>query len=186
MSLIIKSIVGAELYRSTKATTSEMLVEAVSSGANLSGADLSGADLGDANLRGANLRGANLGGANLRYANLGDADLRGANLRGANLGGANLRGANLRCANLRYANLRDANLRGANLRGANLGVPTSAVRKESFSARSAQMAISFYSFNNPTRPYGSLRLAVVTSRRKMRGNTGALRARERPSATRRS
>jgi hypothetical protein len=59
---------------------------------------------------GADLGGANLGGANLSGANLRDANLRGANLGGADLGGADLGGANLRGANLRDANLRDANL----------------------------------------------------------------------------
>ena len=95
----------------------ELVVNAISEGANLRdanlrGANLRGANLWDANLRGANLWDANLRGANLWGANLWDANLRGANLRGANLRDANLRGANLWDANLEYANLEGANLRG--------------------------------------------------------------------------
>ena len=86
-------------------TMKELLLDAISQGANLR----------DANLWGANLDGANLDGANLWGANL-----RDANLWGANLDGANLDGANLECANLRGANLWDANLDGANLECANL------------------------------------------------------------------
>jgi uncharacterized protein YjbI with pentapeptide repeats len=56
------------VYQSTKETTKEAVIEAVSSGADLRGADLSGA-----NLRGANLLGASLS----------DADLRGAELMNA-------------------------------------------------------------------------------------------------------
>ena len=103
----------------------ELVVNAISEGANLRDANLRranlrGANLWDANLRGANLWDANLRGANLWGANLWDANLRGANLRDANLRGANLRGANLEYANLEGANLEYANLEGANLWGANL------------------------------------------------------------------
>ena len=96
--IVIRSIVGAELYRSTQTTIKKAIIDAVMNGANLREADLYGA-----NLRGANLR---------------EVDLRGADLYGADLYGANLRGANLREADLRGADLYEADLRRADLRGA--------------------------------------------------------------------
>jgi len=126
---------GAVLYAGEADELRQLVVQAVSSDANLVGANLVGAYLGGANLvvanlRGANLRGADLSGANLHGANLSGANLSGANLHGANLhganlfsanlGGADLRGANLRGADLSVADLRDADLRVANLHGADL------------------------------------------------------------------
>ena len=81
--IVIRSIVGAELYRSTQTTIKKAIIDAVMNGANLREADLYGA----------NLRGVNLREADLREADLYGADLYGANLRGANLREADLRGA---------------------------------------------------------------------------------------------
>ena len=62
MTYFVKTIGGAELFKSEKATTAkEAVVEAVRGGAYLGGADLRGADLRGAYLRGADLRGADLG-----------------------------------------------------------------------------------------------------------------------------
>ncbi len=90
------------LFEGEAETLKELLVKAVSEGANLRGA----------NLRGANLRGANLYGAYLKGANLYGADLKGANLRGANLYGAYLKGANLYGADLKGADLEGAKIDG--------------------------------------------------------------------------
>jgi len=98
----------------------ELVVNAISEGANLRGANLEYANLEGANLEGANLRGANLRDANLEYANLEGANLEGANLWGANLERVNLEGANLEGASLEGTNLRGANLRDANLKRVNL------------------------------------------------------------------
>jgi len=46
------------VYKSKKGTIREVVIEAISSDANLSGANLRGANLRDANLRDANLSGA--------------------------------------------------------------------------------------------------------------------------------
>ena len=71
MSEIKHRLTGAVLYRSETATTvREVVIEAVTSGANLNGADLSYADLNGADLNGAKLYGAYLYGANLTGANL--------------------------------------------------------------------------------------------------------------------
>jgi hypothetical protein len=62
MTYFVKSISGAELFKSEKATNiKEALQEAVSARANLSRADLCGANLCGANLCGAKLGGAKLG-----------------------------------------------------------------------------------------------------------------------------
>uniref|UniRef100_A0A6M3Y573 Pentapeptide repeat-containing protein n=1 Tax=viral metagenome TaxID=1070528 RepID=A0A6M3Y573_9ZZZZ len=73
VGIVIKTLTGSVLFKSSKTTIKETVEKAVEEGANLRDADLGGADLGGANLRGANLRGANL-----RDADLGGADLRDA------------------------------------------------------------------------------------------------------------
>jgi hypothetical protein len=108
----IKSIWGTVLFKSTKTTIKEAVVEAKNSGANLRGASFSGADLIGADLRGANLSEANLSRANLIGASLIGANLRGANLRGASFSGADLIGADLRGANLSGAELNCAKFYG--------------------------------------------------------------------------
>ena len=108
------------LYTGDGESLKEVLLNALSSEANLREANLYGADLREANLYGANLRGADLREANLYEANLYEANLYGADLREANLYEANLYGADLRGADLREANLYEANLYGADLREANL------------------------------------------------------------------
>jgi hypothetical protein len=108
MTYFVKSIGGAELFKSeTATTTKEAIVEAVKGGAYLGGAYLGGADLGGADLGGAYLGGAYLGGADLGGAYLGGADLGGAYLGGADLRGADLGGAYLRGAYLGGADLGD-------------------------------------------------------------------------------
>jgi len=114
---------GSIIYRSTKPTLKEAVVEAVGkgadlSGANLIGADLIGADLSDAYLCDANLSDADLSDAYLCDANLSDANLVGANLSGANLSDADLSGANLIGADLIGADLIGADLRNAELQNA--------------------------------------------------------------------
>jgi len=91
----IKTVGGSVLFKSSKTTIKEAVVEAVESGAYLRGADLS-----EANLRGADLSEAYLSEANLRGADLSEANLRGADLRGADLSEAYLSGAELQNAKL--------------------------------------------------------------------------------------
>ena len=103
----------------------DLLLDAISSNADLWDADLRNADLRTANLCNADLCGANLCNANLcnadlRTANLCNADLRNADLRTANLCNADLCGANLCNANLCNADLCGANLCNANLCNADL------------------------------------------------------------------
>ena len=114
----IRNISGELIFSDDSQSIEEVVINAISSGANLRDANLRGANLREANLSGANLSGANLSEANLSEANLSGADLSGADLSGANLSGANLSGANLSGADLSGADLRRADLSGANLRGA--------------------------------------------------------------------
>ncbi len=123
----IKSIVGKLLFEHKGSSKKDVLIEAVSHGADihgadLYGADLHGADLCGADLHGADLRGADLHGADLRGADLHGADLYGADLRGADLHGADLHGADLHGADLYGADLRGADLHGADLHGAKLKI----------------------------------------------------------------
>jgi hypothetical protein len=96
----IESITGAVIFTSALNVLRDVIIEAVSRGANLYGANLYGANLSRANLSRANLSGANLSRANLSGANLSGANLSGADLSGANLSGADLSRANLYGANL--------------------------------------------------------------------------------------
>ncbi len=113
-AIVIKSVLGAELYRARATTTlRNSVVEAVDARANLEGAYLAGAYLARANLAGAYLARANLEGANLAGAYLAGAYLARANLEGANFQGANLAGAYLAGAYLARANLEGANFQGA-------------------------------------------------------------------------
>ena len=68
-AIVIKSVLGAELYRARATTTlRNSVVEAVDARANLEGAYLAGAYLARANLAGAYLARANLEGANFQGA----------------------------------------------------------------------------------------------------------------------
>ena len=69
----IRNISGELIFSDDSQSIEEVVINAISSGADLSGADLSWADLSEAGLRRADLRGA---------------DLRGADLSGADLSGA--------------------------------------------------------------------------------------------------
>ena len=64
----IRNISGELIFSDDSQSIEEVVINAISSGANLSRADLSGADLSGANLSGANLRGADLSGADLSGA----------------------------------------------------------------------------------------------------------------------
>ena len=66
---------GSVIWKSTKTTFKDAVIEAVNTNANLTRADLTHADLNHADLSGANLSGANLIDADLTHA-----DLAGANL----------------------------------------------------------------------------------------------------------
>ena len=83
------------LFEGDYETTTDAVLAALKSRANLSRADLYGANLSRADLSGANLYGANLSRADLSGANLSGANLSRANLSRANLSGANLSGAEL-------------------------------------------------------------------------------------------
>ena len=99
-----------------------MLVEADFSGAMLLNADLSEANLHSADLSEANLTQTDLSEANLEHADLSEAEtgIEGPDLSGANLKNANLADADLRHADLSEATLREADLSGADLREADL------------------------------------------------------------------
>jgi hypothetical protein len=78
------------IFKSTKETKREAVIEAIEKKANLSEANLSKADLSEANLSKANLSWANLSKANLSKADLSEANLSWADLSKANLSKANL------------------------------------------------------------------------------------------------
>ena len=84
---------GDIIFKSTKTTLKDAVIQRLASSANLRDADLS-----DANLSGAHLIGAHLRDTNLSDADLSDADLRRANLIVADLIGADLSDAELNSA----------------------------------------------------------------------------------------
>ena len=74
---ILKRYTGEVIHSGEFETMKELILDAISSYANLRNADLSDADLSNANLRNADLRNADLSDANLRNADLSDANLWG-------------------------------------------------------------------------------------------------------------
>ena len=93
----IMSRYGGIIFRSTKTTFKEAVMERLAS---------------DADLREADLSEANLSGADLSSADLSEADFSEANLSGAYLSEANLSDANLRDANLRDAEMQNVKFYG--------------------------------------------------------------------------
>ncbi len=114
--MIIQSISGLILYKSTETTFKATLEEAVAAGADLSHGDFRKRKLYHAKLDGIKAPGASFWGADCRGVDMADANLRDADFRAADL-----QAACLAQSDCRGANFTGTHLSGSILRQCNMG-----------------------------------------------------------------
>jgi uncharacterized protein YjbI with pentapeptide repeats len=122
--MIIKTILGSEIFKSNSISFKRTVEEAVKVGVNLSHADFRGQKFYNAKLDGILAPGACFWGADCRYIDMSGADLRNADLRNVNFKEACIAGSNLSDANLSGSYFTGAILHEANLEGTIFSCPS--------------------------------------------------------------
>lgn len=122
--MIIKSIKGKTLYKSSRKSLRSALEDCARKGIDISGANLRRAALSGARLDGLKAQGACFWGADLAGADLAASDLSGADLRAANLKDCCLSGSHMNGADLSGAYFSQTLFAGAVLEKAIITCPS--------------------------------------------------------------